>query len=188
MRRTARLGKGIAMRLKSEKAQFDLRAQEIDRLSQWLEAKLSTLAVRREDRIRIRLLTEELLLRMRERFGEETPVDAYLESAFGRPVFRVEIAGEAFNPLRETGSSLGDWNDSLITAVKIAPRYTYSWGRNVLRFPCPEKPSATRCRSFPPSRWGWRSASSGPFSCRTGRAITWQGRCFPRCTAYGSGS
>ena len=60
MRRTARLGKGIAMRLKSEKAQFDLRAQEIDRLSQWLEAKLSTLAVRREDRIRIRLLTEEL--------------------------------------------------------------------------------------------------------------------------------
>lgn len=139
MRRTARLGKGIAMRLKSEKAQFDLRAQEIDRLSQWLEALLSALAVRREDRIRIRLLTEELLLRMRERFGEETPVEAYLESAFGRPVFRMELAGEAFNPLRETGSSLGDWNDALITAVKIAPRYTYSWGRNVLRFPVPRK-------------------------------------------------
>ena len=127
------------MRLKNEKERFDLRAQEIDRLSQWLESRLSAVSVRREDRIRLRLLTEEILLRMQTRFGEDTPVDAYLEKSFGRPVFRLELAGEAFNPLSETGNSLGDWNNLLITAVNIDPKYTYSWGKNVLRFVLPQK-------------------------------------------------
>lgn len=127
------------MRFYSEKAQFDLQPQEIDRLSEWLDARLSAADVRREDRIRVRLLTEEILLRMQARFGEDAPVEAYVEKSFGRPVLHIEIAGEAFNPMNETGNSLGDWNDTLITAVNIDPKYTYSWGKNVLRFVLPGK-------------------------------------------------
>lgn len=131
--------KGFYMRFHSEKAQFDLHPQDIDRLSEWLDARLSAADVRREDRIRVRFLTEEILLRIQEHFGEEAPVDAYLERSFGRPVLHIEIAGEAFNPLNETGNSLGDWNDLLITAVNIDTKYTYSWGKNVLRFILPRK-------------------------------------------------
>ncbi len=127
------------MRFHSEKAQFDLQPQEIDRLSEWLDARLSAADARREDRIRVRLLTEEILLRMQARFGEDAPVEAYVEKSFGRPVLHIEIAGEAFNPMNETGNSLGDWNDTLITAVNIDPKYTYSWGKNVLRFVLPGK-------------------------------------------------
>ena len=127
------------MRFRSEKAQFDLHPQEIDRLSEWLNARFSAVAVRREDLIRVRFLTEEILLRMQERFGEDASVDVSFEKSFGRPVLHIEIAGEAFNPLNETGNSLGDWNDSLITAVNIDTKYTYSWGKNVLRFVLPRK-------------------------------------------------
>ena len=127
------------MRFRSEKAQFDLHPQEIDRLSEWLNARFSAVAVRREDLIRVRFLTEEILLRMQERFGEDASVDVYFEKSFGRPVLHIEIAGEAFNPLNETGNSLGDWNDALITAVNIDTKYTYSWGKNVLRFVLPRK-------------------------------------------------
>jgi len=127
------------MGFKSEKEQFDLRAEEIDRLSDWLEGRLNAVNVRREDRIRVRLLTEEILLRMQASFGEEAPVEAFIEKSFGRPVFRFEIAGSAFNPLNETGNVLGDWNDSLITAINIDPKYTYTSGKNVLRFVLPGK-------------------------------------------------
>ena len=127
------------MRFHSEKAHFDLHPQDIDRLSEWLDAQLSAVDVRREDRIRVRFLTEEILLRMQARFGEDAPVEAYLEKSFGRPVLRIEISGEAFNPMNETGNSLGDWNDTLITAVNIDPKYTYNWGKNVLRFVLPGK-------------------------------------------------
>lgn len=127
------------MRFRSEKAQFDLHPQEIDRLSEWLNARFSAVAVRREDLIRVRFLTEEILLRMQERFGEDASVDVSFEKSFGRPVLHIEIAGEAFNPLNETGNSLGDWNDALITAVNIDTKYTYTWGKNVLRFVLPRK-------------------------------------------------
>ena len=136
---TFTIEKGFDMRFHSEKAQFDLHPQNIDRLSEWLDARFSAVDVRREDRIRVRFLTEEILLRMQARLGEDAPVEAYFEKSFGRPALHIEIAGEAFNPLNEAGNSLGDWNDALITAVNIDPKYTYSWGKNVLRFVLPGK-------------------------------------------------
>lgn len=118
---------------------FRLSPGEIDRFSDWLEERLSDMKTDRRDRMKIRLLTEEIFLRMRERFGEEAAADVCIERRFARWQLRIETEQEPFNPLSETGNTLGDWNSSLLTAVELTPRYTYTWGKNVFRLALPGK-------------------------------------------------
>lgn len=125
------------MRFKAEKEQFALRFEEIDRFADWLDEGLSAMKARRQSRIRLRLLAEEILLRMRGRFGEDAIAFASLDKTLNRATLRIEIEGEPFNPLNETGDSLGGWNSSLVTAIDMDPKYAYTWGRNVLRFVLP---------------------------------------------------
>ncbi len=121
------------------KEHFELKPAEIDRISDWADSRLLALSVNRKTRVRLRLLAEELLLRLMEHYGDGVSADAFFEKSFGRAVLRFEIAGAPFNPLSESGNSLGDWNSSLVTAIDMDPRYTYSWGKNVLRFAVPIK-------------------------------------------------
>ena len=127
------------MRGREIRETFRLSSQEIDRFSDWLEERLSALKTERRDRMKIRLLTEEMFLRMQERFGEEAVADVCLERRFARWQLRIETEQEPFNPLSETGNTLGDWNSSLLTAVELTPRYTYTWGKNVFRLALPGK-------------------------------------------------
>lgn len=127
------------MRGREIRQTFRLSSQEIDRFSDWLEERLSALKTERRDRVKIRLLTEEVLLRMQERFGEDATAEACLERPYGRWQLRIETAQEPFNPLSETGNTLGDWNSSMVTAMALTPKYTYTWGKNVFRLALPVK-------------------------------------------------
>ena len=127
------------MRGREIRETFRLSPGEIDRFSDWLEERLSDMKTDRRDRMKIRLLTEEIFLRMRERFGEDAAAEVCIERRFTRWQLRIETEQEPFNPLSETGNTLGDWNSSLLTAVELTPRYTYTWGKNVFRLALPGK-------------------------------------------------
>ena len=128
------------MRIKEYgKLHIDLKYQSIDELSEWLEEKLTGMKAEKRNRLTVRLLLEEIMLRLREHFGEEAEADIYLDAKLTAPYLKVVVNGEAFNPLSETNAELGDWNSSLQTAVGINPKYSYSWGKNILRIKIPTK-------------------------------------------------
>ena len=121
------------------KTTTDLKNESIDGFSDWLTESLGAIKTEKRTVLKIRILLEEILLRAKEHFGEEAELSARLEGSFRHIYVRLELEGEAFNPLSETNAELGDWNSSLQTAVGITPKYAYSWGKNVLKVKVPGK-------------------------------------------------
>lgn len=121
------------------KYQIDLKYESIDAFSEWLSANLKQIGAEKRTAMKARLLLEEILLRIRERFGEEVKIDAAISGSLSGPYIKLEMSGEAFNPLSETNAELGQWNSSLQTVIGLNPKYTYSWGKNVLRLKIPTK-------------------------------------------------
>ena len=121
------------------KTTTDLKNESIDDFSDWLTESLGAIKTEKRTVLKIRILLEEILLRAKEHFGEEAELSARLEGSFRHIYVRLELEGEAFNPLSETNAELGDWNSSLQTAVGITPKYSYSWGKNVLKVKVPGK-------------------------------------------------
>ena len=112
---------------------FGLSAEGIDAFSAWLSEWLEEIAVDRRDRLRACLMFEELLLRMREHSDGASGFSAAADVVFGFVRIRIEIPGDAFNPLSATAEALGDWNSSLITVIGLNARYSFTPGKNVLR-------------------------------------------------------
>ena len=121
------------------KYQTDLKYESIDDFSDRLTASLQKIGTEKHVGMKARLLLEEILLRLHENFGEDTQVDVTLSASVSGPYIKIEIPGEAFNPLSETNAELGQWNSSLQTAIGLNPKYTYSWGKNVLKLKIPTK-------------------------------------------------
>lgn len=127
------------MHLMTQSESFTLCDADIDAFSEWLNNILPDAGLDRKNCLRVRLLAEELLLRLQEHLGTETPFSASLNVRFKRAALRIEAAGAAFNPLGETAQALGGWNSSLLTAVGLSPRYSYIGEKNILRLPLPQK-------------------------------------------------
>ncbi len=121
------------------KYQTDLKYESIDAFSEWLTESLNKIGVEKHTCTKARLLLEEILLRLHEHFGEDTLIDVALSGSLSGPYIKLEIAEEAFNPLSETNAEFGQWNSSLQTVIGLNPKYTYSWGKNVLRLKLPSK-------------------------------------------------
>ena len=121
------------------KTKTDLKNESIDAFSDWLDESLRSIKTEKRTCVKIRLLLEEILLRAKEHYGEDVQLDARLQGSFRHVFVRMELAGEPFNPLSETNAELGDWNSSLQTAVGITPKYSYSWGKNILKVKVPGK-------------------------------------------------
>lgn len=127
------------MRIRTQTKTLHLDGRDIDLFSEWLDTSLAERGIERKQRMRTRLLMEELLLRSRDRLGEQTPVTAVCDrDFFGRPRLRIEIAGEPFNPLVIVDSELGTWESSLCTAIGPAPQYSREAERNVIRMKLPK--------------------------------------------------
>lgn len=127
------------MRLKNPTASFPLNAQGIDAFSEWLDETLPTAGLEHKNSLRVRLLAEELLLRMEEHLQTQTTITATVDLRPGRGVLRLELPGAAFNPLNETDQMLGEWNSSLLTAVGLQSKFNYKKGKNILRLPLPQQ-------------------------------------------------
>ena len=125
------------MRIRQQSMTLTLHGEDIDHFSEWLDEVQLSMRMDRTNRIRVRLLVEDILLRMRDRFGEEASLTATCETRLGRPRLRMELRGEPFNPLSVIDSNLGGWESSLTTAIGLSPQYSYEGERNVLRLPLP---------------------------------------------------
>ncbi|MBR6503630.1 MAG: cation:dicarboxylase symporter family transporter [Firmicutes bacterium] len=125
------------MRISNYNETFALEGAAIDRFSEQVEESLCQIEMERQNRLRIRLSLEEALLRMRDRFGEEQMITAIIRRRFGRLVIRLELEGDAFNPLSAEETELENLCSSLLTAVGLSPQYTYSGHGNLLRLSLP---------------------------------------------------
>ncbi len=112
---------------------------EIDAFSDQLEASLISIQTERRNRLRIRLSMEEALLRLKDHYGEEAQVTAVIDSRLGISFIQIELEGAPFNPLSQEDTELDDWNSSLLTAIGLSPRYSYSGRKNSLRLTLPSK-------------------------------------------------
>ena len=80
--------------------EFKLNNHSIDKVAEDIEAFFTKRKLDRIDIIRLKLLAEEYLLRLRDKFGEDQ--DASIE--YGRwnlPYITIKVKGDAFNPLKQ---------------------------------------------------------------------------------------
>lgn len=116
---------------------FTLSGEDIDVFSEWLDEQQIDLHVERQNRLRVRLLTENILLCMREHHGEDVQISATIDTHFGTPRLKMVLADEPFNPLNNIDSEMGAWASSLGGALGLSPQYTYEGGFNTLRLRLP---------------------------------------------------
>ena len=127
----------MIMKITTYQDTFKLDGPDIDRFSEQLDGSLRAIEMERQNRLRIRLSVEEAMLRMRDRFGEDQEVNAYIGKRMGRLMIRIESDGDAFNPLSAEENDLDNLCSSLLTAVGLIPQYSYSGRRNLLRLSLP---------------------------------------------------
>ena len=119
---------------------FSFHAEDIDKLSEWLGSLSEEMGIERQNRMRVRLLIEEILIRMRMHFDADTVLHVTLDARLRHvrhPKLTIEVDGDPFNPLGTVEEELGDWDSSLRTAVGLTPQYGYDGSRNVLKIRLP---------------------------------------------------
>jgi len=116
---------------------FSLQAEDIDAFSDWLDGVQNQLNIERQNRMRVRLQMEDILLRLRSKLGDDAVCTATCEIRFGRPRLYIAVPGKPYNPLSEIDSELGTWETSLSTGIGLTPQYGYDAGKNVIRMRLP---------------------------------------------------
>lgn len=99
----------------------------IDSTARETEAFLKKNQIPRENIIRLVLSMEEILLKYRDRFGEEKEYTFETGKRFGVSYVSVSIPGEAFNPAKEEND---DWSLKILADMGLAPLYSYRKGVN----------------------------------------------------------
>ena len=118
----------------------ELTNSNIDEFSSQLYDCLLGIKIEKRNCIKVRLLAEEMLLRLQEQFGENGFFEAYVESTLkNHPKLRIVAENEPFNPLRDESDEFGSWSSSLQTALGLDFKYSYSFGKNILKLNLPRK-------------------------------------------------
>lgn len=117
---------------------LDLTYASIDSFSEALDAFQQGFGMDRTSRLRTRLLLEEILLNLREHYGEYQRFEAFFETRrIRRPRVRIEVKGEAFNPLGTTEEEQDDWSRSIFSSGELHPQYVFSVDTNELHLTLP---------------------------------------------------
>ncbi|MBR3325835.1 MAG: cation:dicarboxylase symporter family transporter [Atopobiaceae bacterium] len=127
------------MRIKPLEKTFALQPVGIDEFSEWFDALAREVGVERKNRTRVRLLAEEVLLRMQGRMDDQTNFTVLFYMRFGMPRLRFEILGRPYNPLGNSEKDLGGWDSSLRTAIGIHVQYGYDGECNILKLRIPHR-------------------------------------------------
>lgn len=113
------------MKLESYRETFTLTGTAIDGFSDAINELLHKVKVEEQNILRIRLSMEEILLRMRDKYGSDKEVTGFIGKYRGKYVVRVESKGEAYNPLGADSAELEDLFTSLFASSGINPQYSY---------------------------------------------------------------
>lgn len=115
----------------AETYKYTLTGSSIDEIAEKLDAYLGTLKMDSGNRTRIRLSVEDILLKWRDHFGEETLCRMKTGVRFGRPYLSLEVQGASFDPLREE-DEFGDWSKRMLGNIGLVPVYSYENGLNTV--------------------------------------------------------
>ena len=116
-----------------EETRYTLGSASIDEVSEALQELLSSIGTEKREIIRIRLLTEELLLNWQEKFGEEAEFTLSAGRRFGQYQITLTLRGDPCNPL--TGDEeKGNWYGRLTAELGLAPSWSYDNGTNCVIF------------------------------------------------------
>ncbi len=110
--------------------------QNIDACCEATEQFLKTAKVDRREGLRTKLMLEEMLLRYRDRFGEEAEYVFRCVKRFFAQRIEIIVAGEPYNPLTEEEET--EIVQKLLAEMGLAPTWSYKNGKNYLVF-CPKK-------------------------------------------------
>lgn len=127
------------MSAKIQSKVFTLCESDLDLFLEWLEEVQVQMGMDARNRLRVRLLAEEMLIRMHDNLGAEASLSGTCDSRFGRARLIVSVEGDQYNPLIGAEPELGDWDSSLRTAIELTPQYAYDGRRNTLKFSLPNK-------------------------------------------------
>ena len=128
------------MATNSNSITFSLQPTEIDRASEWFVDMQTKAGVEKLDRLRARLVLEEILLNMANHHGEEQEVDAFFENRLGRFRLRLQTRADKFNPLKSSEYDQDEWSAKFFSSIGLHTQYSYSMGVNILRIPLTKKP------------------------------------------------
>ena len=132
---------------------FILDAKNIDIFSEELEQLLSKAPLKHEDLLKLRLLTETVLINWMMSVDEGTTVSFQLYKLMGRTHLELSMEGEEINPLEAWGefdvpAQFAEMMQSFQSDIGISPVYSYNHGCNTVKFRLPEKefsPLAKTC-------------------------------------------
>lgn len=113
---------------------YSLENTSIDEVSEQTVLFLQELNMEHKNRLRIRLLVEEILLDWQEHFGAETDCRLTIGKRIGRPYLQLEVKGASFNPLEQSADAYGAYRNRLMANMGLAPSFSYENGRNVITF------------------------------------------------------
>ena len=108
----------------------------IDLISDTALAEMEAAGTAPEHQLKTRLSLDEALLRMQERYGEDTEVTVSTGRRLGRFNIEVRLKGKAFNPLRFSESEFEEWNQ-MLSFADYQPDYQYTGHTNLIRWSAP---------------------------------------------------
>lgn len=108
----------------------------IDKCSEDAEVFLNKAKVDRRETLRIKLMLEEVLLRYRDKFGEDTQYIFRCVKKFFSQRIEIIIEGDSYNPFEEESDTV--MIQKLLAGVGLAPTWSYKNGKNHIVF-CPKK-------------------------------------------------
>ena len=97
-----------------------------------IDERLEKKGIKGKDALRIRFTLEEMLLRIRDRFGEDMDVTLSIGKRFGTETIKFKYAGESFDPRENQDGEMGEWTDRILSNLGLAPNWSYRRGRNEL--------------------------------------------------------
>lgn len=120
---------------------YPLTNESIDEIAEKVTVFMTELKTERKNMLQIRLVIEDFLLDWQAHFSVQTNVYVKMGKRLGRPYIRIELEGEAYNPIGKENVDFGTYRNRLMANMGLSPLYSYFHGTNRLLFKL-KKPSA----------------------------------------------
>ena len=120
---------------RSQENRFELKAEEIDRITESLDEILSDMMIDRKDALRLKLILEETLLKYRDFCPEGSDASLRFSRAFGTFRVSLKVEGESMDPFTENDPSVTSVMGSLLANSDTLNRaWKYRSGANMVTF------------------------------------------------------
>lgn len=134
--------------MKTIKESFVLNHESCDKIAELIMAFCQGINVERKDILRYRLSAEECLLYWMEH-GLEGECVTFQAGSFMRSFYvTLEVKGEGLDPYAENDEQYGSYADNVLVNLGLSPEYSYTEGRNRIRFRVRKKPRSQMLTFF----------------------------------------